>query len=84
MSETLSLSDDAGFNKIKGYITPEVVQKCRNTCDIEFPVKKSKIIPIPPKDVTLGLTVTNPAKSCIDIKVNSIDPKDGIYFIQSA
>jgi hypothetical protein len=32
VSEVLGLNDDAGFNKMKGFITTDVINKCRNTC----------------------------------------------------
>ena len=72
VSDTLGLSGEAGFSKMKGFITGDVVEKCRKTCDKEYPVEKPLILPTPPKDPTLGKLKENPAKSCQDIKYNGL------------
>ena len=45
---------EAGFSKLKGFIIGDVIEKCRQTGDKEYPVEKPLIFPTPPKDPTLG------------------------------
>ncbi len=72
MSKTLGLDGDQGFNKIRTFITPDLTDQCRQACDKEYPVEQPLILPPPPKDPTLGKLPDNPAKSCIDIKINGL------------
>ena len=72
VSDILGLSGEAGFSKMKGFITADVIDQCRSTCDKEYPVEKPLIIPTPPKDPLLGKSKENAAKSCMDIKVNGM------------
>jgi hypothetical protein len=83
VSEVLGLADDAGFNKLKGFITSDKVDQCRNTCDQEYPVEDPIILPPAPKDKNLGRAIQNPAKSCMDIKINGVGAEDGIYFVKA-
>lgn len=57
---------------MKGFITEDVIEKCRKTCDKEYPVDRPLILPPPPKDPTLGKLKENPGKSCMDIKANGM------------
>ena len=49
----------------------------------EYKVKELIVLPPPSKDPNLGKTSDNPAKSCIDLKLNSIAVKSGIYYLKS-
>jgi hypothetical protein len=77
----LGLSDDAGFNKMKGYVTNDVVKKCRMDCVNEYPIDEPIILPPPPKDPELGATRDNPAASCADIIANGGKPNTGMYHL---
>ena len=58
-----------------------MIKECRASCDTVFEVEKPVVVPPPPKDPTLGETVEKAATSCIDIQINSIDAKSGVYYI---
>jgi len=77
----LGLNDDAGFNKMKGYVTNDVIKKCRMDCVVEYPIDEPIILPPPPKDPELGMQPSNPASSCQDIITNGGKPNPGVYFI---
>jgi len=53
---------EAGFSKLKGFIIGDVIEKCRQTGDKEYPVEKPLIFPTPPKDPTLGKLKENPCE----------------------
>lgn len=68
----MGLAEDAGFNKIKGFITIDVKMECRIVCSKEYRYDPPIILPEPPKDPLLGRNKMNPAFSCMDIKMNGV------------
>jgi hypothetical protein len=52
---------------MKKVVSNDIIMECRKTCDVTYVVEKPIVIPPPPKDPTLGLTLEKPATSCIDI-----------------
>ena len=72
MSDVLGLSEDAGFNKIKGFVTFDVIRECRRFCAKEYVYDPPLILPEPPLDPLLGRNAQNPAFSCMDIKMNGV------------
>lgn len=66
---------------MKGYVTNDVVKKCRMDCVNEYPIDEPIILPPPPKDPELGATRDNPAASCADIIANGGKPNTGMYHL---
>lgn len=66
---------------MKKVVSNDIIMECRKTCDLTYVVEKPIVIPPPPKDPTLGLTLEKPATSCIDIQLNSVEAKSGIYYV---
>lgn len=54
VSQSLGLSDDSGFNKMKKVVSNDVIMECRKSCDEVYKVDKPVVIPPPPKDPMLG------------------------------
>lgn len=50
----MELSDDAGYNKIKGFVNKAMIDKCRLDCKHEYHIEEPVILPSPPKDKDLG------------------------------
>lgn len=79
MSEVLGLSDDSGYNKIKSYVTNDVIKNCRADCVKEYPIVEPIVLPPPPNDPELGTNPESPGASCIDILMNGGKAESGIY-----
>lgn len=79
MSEVLGLADDSGYNKIKGYVTNDVIKSCRLDCVHNYPIVEPIVLPPPPNDPELGSNPEAPGESCIDIMLNGGKPESGIY-----
>lgn len=82
VSTTLELNDDRGFNKMKGVFTMDMINKCRQDCKTEYPAVVPDFKAPPKKDPLLGVNEQNYAQSCIDIKINGIDAKSGLYWVK--
>jgi hypothetical protein len=87
VSEVLGLADDSGYNKIKGYVTNDVIKSCRLgkyyfilvDCVHNYPIVEPIVLPPPPNDPELGSNPEAPGESCIDIMLNGGKPESGIY-----
>jgi hypothetical protein len=82
VSEVLGLADDSGYNKIKGYVTNDVIKNCRLDCVHTYPIVEPIVLPPPPNDPELGTNPEAAGKSCIDIMLNGGKPESGIYQVK--
>lgn len=81
VSQILGLAEDAGYAKIKGVITSDEINQCRQLCQEEYPMERPVVLPPPPKDSKLGKSKDAPGLSCIDIKMNGKDVPSGVYWV---
>jgi len=83
VGEAMGLQGTGGYRKIKAFITPADVYKCKETCQKEYPVESIVLLPPPPPDQELGKSEESAAKSCIDIRDNGIKAASGIYYVKA-
>lgn len=71
-------------SNIKYIITDAEINSCRKACKSEYKIDMPYVLPTPPRDPNLGITLDNPALSCSDIKKwGSENSKSGEYWTES-
>jgi hypothetical protein len=83
IGEKFFLNDYFGFEDIKFIVTEKEINECRSACKNHYKLETPLSLPTPPRDPNLGVTFSNPATSCIDIKKwGSENAKSGVYWLE--
>jgi len=82
IGKLLMFDRKSGFVRISKYSDQNEIKKCRNECKRVYPVKLPMILPAPPRDLKLGKSPDQAARSCADIKKwGDSEAKSGEYWI---